>query len=292
MRSQENMTSFSKSHGAVLLETSPEARIAELQAKLQKLERRDWWLWMMAVVVMLLLTLAILSMNFPGAFRNEDPFFRFNRDQAVRGLVALILLFNTYTIYQQVIVKRLRKDFSAQLDAMRVLQVRANEFQLQATQDPLTGLFNRRFAEERLAAEASRSERYGHALALIAIDLDNFKQINDNHGHLAGDCVLKEFGARINSAVRRADTAARMGGDEFLILLPECPGGHVEAMLSRLALPEVEFEGKCIAVQFSAGWVAYEHGQTPAQLLERVDQALYARKRAGKPGFKQPALAS
>lgn len=292
MRSQKNMALFSQSPDETPLDSSPQARIGVLQAKLRKLERRDWWLWMMAVVVMLLLTLAILSMNFPDAFRNEDPFFRLNRDQAVRGLVGLILLFNTYTIYQQVIVKRLRKDFSAQLDAMRILQVRASEFQLQATQDPLTGLFNRRFAEERLAAEASRSERYGHALALIAIDLDDFKQVNDTYGHLAGDCILKEFGARINSAVRRADTAARMGGDEFLILLPECPGGHVETMLSRLGPVEVKFEGKRIAVQFSAGWIAYEQGQTPAQLLERVDQALYARKRTGRTRVTQPALAS
>src|ERR1700681_3260600 len=94
------------------LDPLAEKRLAEVQEQLLKLERRDWWLWSLAVVVMLLLTFAVFSMSFPGLVRIDDPFFQYTLDQAVRGLVGLVLLFNAYTIYQQVLMKRLRRQFS------------------------------------------------------------------------------------------------------------------------------------------------------------------------------------
>src|SRR5262245_33725757 len=113
---------------ADLPDPSAEERLEEIQGQLRKLERRDWWLWALAIVVMLLLTFAVFSMTFPGLIRIDDPFFQFTVDQAVRGLVGLVLLFNAYSIYQQVTVKKLRKQFSKQLDEMRVLQIRADAF--------------------------------------------------------------------------------------------------------------------------------------------------------------------
>jgi diguanylate cyclase (GGDEF)-like protein len=260
-----------------------EEHLADVQAKLRKLERRDWWLWSLAVVVMLLLTFAVFSMSFPGLIRIDDPYFQYTMDQAVRGLVGLVLLFNAYTIYQQVLMKRLRRQFSNQLEEMRALQVRAEEFHRLAILDPLTGLYNRRMAEERLAAEASRSQRYGHPLTVLALDLNKFKQINDTYGHAAGDQVLKEFSVRLSSAIRLSDFAARMGGDEFLVVLPECPAAQIETLLVRLRPMEVEYAGQTIPVSFSSGWVGYERGESTAQFLERADRTLYADKRAGKP---------
>src|SRR5260370_4552030 len=102
---------------------SPDANLPELQAKLQRLERRDWWLWSMAVIVMLLLTFAVFSMSFPGLIKVDDPFFQSSLNRAVRVLIGLVLLFNAYTIYQQVTVKRLRMQFSTQLAEMRILQI-------------------------------------------------------------------------------------------------------------------------------------------------------------------------
>jgi len=265
-----------------LPEEAPESRMQEIQATLRKLEKRDWWLWSLAIVVMLLLTLAVLSLSFPGLMKFEDPFFQFSLNQSVRGLVGLVLLFNTYTIYQQVMIKRLRRQLSEQLDAMGRLRTRAEEFHKQATVDALTGLNNRRFAEQRLAAEAERSRRYGYPLTVLSIDLNNFKQINDRFGHPAGDLVLKEFAERLNSAIRVSDLAVRMGGDEFLVLLPECPAERVQVLLARLSPLEVDYHGKIIPVTFSAGWVGYERGETPDRLLERSDQRLYADKRARK----------
>ena len=269
------------------LDPSAEKRLADVQEQLRKLERRDWWLWSMAVIVMLLLTFAVFSMSFPKLAKVDDPFFQFSLNQSVRGLIGLVLLFNTYTIYQQVAVKRLRRQFSKQLDEMRVLQVRAEEFHRLALVDPLTGPYNRRVAEERLAAEASRSQRYGHPLTVVSLDLDKFKEINDTYGHLAGDQVLKDFAARLSSEIRLSDFAARMGGDEFLVLLPECPPSQVEILLARLRPLESDCGGQKIPVRFSAGWVGYEQGETTKQFLDRADRTLYADKRARKTRVKE-----
>jgi len=265
-----------------VLDKPPETQLEKVQADLAKLERREWWLWAMAMVVMLLLTAAVGSLSFPELFRFEDPFFQFSLNQAVRGLVGLVLLFNTYTFYQHATMKKLRRQLSQQLAAMSQLQVRAQEFHKQATVDALTGLYNRRFAEERLRGEVGRSRRYGHPLTVVAIDLNDFKPVNDKYGHAAGDQVMKEFAERLLKATRASDLSVRMGGDEFLVILPECPAGQVQTMLARLSPMQVDYQGHKIPVTFSAGWVGYEHGETPEQFVERADQTLYADKRKKK----------
>lgn len=259
-----------------------ESDLHEVQINLQRLERRDWWLWSMAVVVMLLLTFAVFSMSFPGIMKVDDPWFQLSLSRDVRGLVGLVLIFNAYTIYQQIMVKRLRRDYSGRINEMRTLQVRAEEFERLAQVDPLTGLANRRFAEERLAAEASRSKRTGHPLTVVCFDLNEFKHINDTYGHLAGDLVLKHFGNRLQSAVRKSDTAARMGGDEFLILLPDCTTSQVQILISRLRPMELEWGSIKIPIRFSAGWVGFDKDETTENFLERADRILYAEKRSGK----------
>jgi diguanylate cyclase (GGDEF)-like protein len=276
------MNSSSLSSSPRPLDPSVQDRLNEVQEQLRKLERRDWWLWSTAVVVMLLLTFAVFSMSFPELFKVDDPFFQSSLNRAVRGLVGLVLIFNGYTIYQQIMVKRLRRQFSTKIEEMRALQLHAEEFERLALIDPLTGLSNRRSAMDRLTAEASRSQRYGHALTVVALDLDKFKQINDTYGHLAGDLVLKEFATRLGLAIRLSDFAARMGGDEFLVLLPECSIGQVESFLARLRPMEAEYDGQKIPIFFSAGWVGYEQGESTEQFLERADRTLYAEKRAGK----------
>ncbi len=261
---------------------SSKGQLLELQTKLQKLERRDWWLWSMAVGVMLLLTFAVFTMSFPGIIKVDDPFFDAGLNRAVRGLIGLVLIFNAYTIYQQITVKRLRRDFSAKIEELQMLQVRAEGLERLAQVDPLTGLSNRRLADERLASEAARSERYGNQLTVISFDLDKFKQINDTYGHLTGDHVLKHFAQRLEAAIRKSDFAARMGGDEFLVLLPECSSIQVQMFIARLRPMEIEYSDAKIPITFSAGWVGYEKGETTEQFLERADRILYAEKRSGK----------
>lgn len=161
----------------------------------------------------------------------------------------------------------------------------------QALHDPLTGLPNRILLIERLKHAISVTQRLGKTLALLSVDLDNFKPVNDRYGHAAGDQVLCEIGRRLKSLIRGADTVARMGGDEFIVLLEsieDCDGVHVVAdkLLSALTEPiEIEAQGRRIAcrVETSIG-IALARNQSidVDTLLQQADEALYAAKAAGR----------
>jgi diguanylate cyclase len=145
-----------------------------------------------------------------------------------------------------------------------------------ALTDPLTGLANRRAWEEELRREVARARRNSHRLALVMLDLDHFKQLNDTQGHQAGDTVLAEAAASWRSAVRTTDFLARYGGDEFAMLLPDCPDEYGETVLERIrtAIPP-----GCSA---SAGIAYWNGAETAESLLARADAALYEAKRAGR----------
>lgn len=252
---------------------------------LNRLERRDWWMWWHAIAVMLLLTAAIVSFAYPGYLRDSDLVAQFRLEQAVRGLVGMVLLFNVYVIYQQFVIKRLRRTALQH-------QLRAEEFMRLAMLDPLTSLHNRRFGEDRLKAEVSRSQRHGHPLSVLIVDLNDFKQINDRYGHPAGDLVLCEFAARLTRSIRGSDLVVRMGGDEFLVLLPDCGLGLVQQVLARLRPLDVEFQGERISVTFAAGWTEFRPDDSPDLLVSRADHALYVDKRAWKEKTRLPAQPS
>jgi two-component system cell cycle response regulator len=199
----------------------------------------------------------------------------------VFGLIILIVLFNIYTIYQEILIKRLRRQLLEKQDHSYILRNLAMI-------DPLTGLYNRRFAEQRLAAEVARSERRGHPLTVLTLDLNNFKEINDTYGHPAGDQVLQEFASRLNKVIRGSDLAVRLGGDEFLVVLPECTLDQLKLVLDRLSSFELDWQGQKIPVTFSAGWKDYEMGDRPEEMLAGADQALYTSKRATKKPLPAP----
>lgn len=264
------------------------ARMQDIQENLRRLERRDWWLWCAAVVVMLFLTLGIISLSAPGVVKDSDRYFQFNLNLAVRALVGLVLLFNIYTLFQQVLIKRLRKEMSSHVSQMAGLKIRAEEFHKLSTLDPLTGLYNRRLAEKRLAGEVSRSQRHGHPLTVLMFDLDGFKEVNDRFGHAAGDMILRAFADKLNTVIRVSDLAVRLGGDEFMVLLPECLPSQVQSLLARLGSIQLDFQGHAIPVNYSAGFAGYQAGESAQKLVERADQALYANKRARKTAQEVP----
>src|SRR6267378_2543246 len=263
---------------------SLKARDRELANEFRRIEKRDWWVWGYSIFVIFLLAFAVIALALPAVRQGADTIFRIKMVEAVFGLIALVLVFNVYTIYQQILIKRLRRQLAEKQGHSEILRNLAMV-------DPLTGLYNRRFAMQRLAAEVARSERRGHPLTVLTLDLNDFKQINDMHGHPAGDQVLQEFASHLNRVIRGSDLAVRLGGDEFLVLLPECTLEQLQLVLGRLGSLEVDWQGLRLPVTFSAGWKQYQMGDRPEELLARADRALYASKRAGKVGriLAQPA---
>ncbi|MDR7325583.1 MULTISPECIES: putative bifunctional diguanylate cyclase/phosphodiesterase [Catenuloplanes] len=157
----------------------------------------------------------------------------------------------------------------------------------QATHDPLTGLANRELFGKRLSAAVDAHREQGRPVALLFVDLDDFKFVNDSFGHAAGDRMLQEIAARLQRCVRRDDMVARLGGDEFAVLLeadPGAPGLVGERILAAVREP-VLIDGKQVSVAASVGVVApepYDIGLTGDALLRRADAAMYAGKRRGK----------
>jgi diguanylate cyclase (GGDEF)-like protein len=149
--------------------------------------------------------------------------------------------------------------------------------------DALTGLHNRRFFHEQLAREVARAQRYRRRLALIVLDLDDFKTVNDQVGHLAGDAVLAEASARITSVVRAADVACRVGGDEFAVVMPESSASDAELLAGRIARAiGARPIGSTGTLQLSAGVAELNPSDRPNDLFERADDALYRAKELGK----------
>ena len=166
-------------------------------------------------------------------------------------------------------------------------QIRAHEQLLhQANHDPLTGLPNRLLLHDRMKVALASALRHGTKAAIICVDLDRFKQINDTYGHAAGDSCLREVAARLRQRLRSVDTAARTGGEEFMIVLdgvaqPRDAERAVEDILRTLAPPLV-FEGNSIQISASVGIAIYpDHAEDPSQLWNMADAAMYRAKQGG-----------
>ncbi len=157
--------------------------------------------------------------------------------------------------------------------------------------DPLTRLPNRALFEDRLTQTIAGAKRYNRPFALLFLDLDGFKSVNDLHGHAAGDALLRAFGERTGTILRESDTFARLGGDEFAVLqqlarIPEDADALAEKLIESLQEP-FPFDGKALRVGLSIGIAVYPwHGITEASLLEAADKALYEAKSAGKNTFR------
>jgi diguanylate cyclase (GGDEF)-like protein len=149
--------------------------------------------------------------------------------------------------------------------------------------DALTGLRNRRFFHETLQRECTRAQRYGRSLALLVLDLDDFKAINEKVGHLAGDAVLAETAARVRGVLRASDIACRVGGDEFAIILPEAAAGHAAQLYERVekAVSATPI-GSMPRLTLSGGIAELIDGDDSTTFFERADDALYRAKQAGK----------
>jgi diguanylate cyclase (GGDEF)-like protein len=156
--------------------------------------------------------------------------------------------------------------------------------------DSLTGLPNRVLLIDRLTLALAHAHRIKKRLAVMFLDFDNFKLVNDNYGHSIGDLFLKEMGQRLKSAIREEDTLARLGGDEFIIVLPELVDREnamtLAEKLVELGRKPFDFAGNKIKSSFSIGIALYpDDGADYETLLDKADTALYKAKRKGRDGY-------
>jgi diguanylate cyclase (GGDEF)-like protein len=160
------------------------------------------------------------------------------------------------------------------------------KIQRQATTDGLTGLINHKTFYEILEKELLRSRRYGGQISLIMVDVDNLKKINDTYGHRAGDKVIREIGRKIKECIRQIDTAARYGGDEFAVILPNTSLGDAtivaQRMVNAVASSPATWKKELISLSISVGLGQYDADTHPEDITSRSDQALYSAKKAGK----------
>ncbi|MBW2261575.1 MAG: GGDEF domain-containing protein [Deltaproteobacteria bacterium] len=152
--------------------------------------------------------------------------------------------------------------------------------------DDLTLLYNRRYLDDVLPREIDRAKRYGHPLSVLMLDLDNFKEVNDRHGHACGDEVLRILGDRLRAFSRLADVALRWGGEEFVVLMPETNGTQAREVAERLRMgighqPYATSKGDLVCT-LSMGVACLDAGDDAVGLMRRVDDALYRAKRSGR----------
>ena len=179
------------------------------------------------------------------------------------------------------------RELERTLDYLRRTREELSSAELQAQTDALTGLYNRRCLDGQLPRLVERAAASGVGLAVILIDLDHFKLINDTHGHAGGDAVLRAVAAALRGAVRWSDLPCRIGGDELAVVLVDIPGpaaalGRARAVFDTLSGLLVELGAVRVPVAASHGGAFLRPGETPGELLRRADAALYAAKARGR----------
>lgn len=183
------------------------------------------------------------------------------------------------------------------------------QLRYQATHDNLTGLYNRHYLNETVVRELHLAKRHGYPISLVLCDLDHFKAVNDRHGHLAGDQVLRAFSALVTRKARQSDLCYRFGGEEFLLVLPRMPKNiameRAEQLRAKLMAKAISFDGKVIFVTASFGVACQPtDGDNLGALVAAADRALYEAKAGGRnrvcgsapdpqpPGFGESLLSS
>ena len=202
----------------------------------------------------------------------------FAKANKVADILTLATFLVLSVIYALIAVFTVRNDAQQR----RIVQQNLDLSRLSVT-DALTGAINRLGLNGRLQELLSVSQRFGQPLSVMMLDLDHFKLINDQHGHPAGDAVLKHFVAVVRQRIRASDILGRWGGEEFLLVSPhlDLNGAKVLAEKVRCAVEEAHFD-KDIHLTVSIGVAEWAPGQKPEALIERVDQALYLAKNEGR----------
>jgi diguanylate cyclase (GGDEF)-like protein len=224
-----------------------------------------------AIIASVQLTAVIVLISFNPNYANVN-WPSFCAYIVCASLISIIISFNNHKHIEQI---------EAQNKALL-----ANKEQLLflSTRDSLTGLFNRRYMEDTLEREIAQAIRKNYVLALVMMDIDNFKEINDKFGHMAGDIVLSRIAEILKQSVRQSDVVCRFGGDEYIIIIPGCSVTMVESRTSKM-LDNLKFEtfectgSNIFHVTMSSGIASLpENGMTADELLRAADTSLYKAK--------------
>ncbi len=179
------------------------------------------------------------------------------------------------------------RDISDRKQIEAALEEKSRQMERMTITDDLTGLFNRRYIDQTIEREFRRAERQNINLAVALFDIDDFKQVNDGFGHPCGDEALRSVAKAINANIRSTDIAARMGGDEFLIIFPQTSRDDAWHIMERLRqyLSEVEYVCGHLSLSISGGVIDWAKGDSAVETIRRVDHLLYEAKRQGKNRF-------
>ena len=264
------------------LEGSGAFRAQRAESNLKQISRREWWLWLSAFFVTLLSAVTLVLSSIRSFFPRPEHFYEIRPEQARWGAMCLLLLFNGWLIYRQWSFRRDRRHLAGQ-DAGG--DTAGAEMIGGSSVDPVTDLFTRVSAEQQLGKEIARARRQNTALSIATIHLEEFTELTQRNGLSAADQVLKEFARRLKKACRGSDFAVRLSNDDFLLVLPECNLGEVKLVLNRIGAVEVNVSGRRVVLEYTTGWVDYQAGDLPGDLLKRASQLLHLYDSAAKESF-------
>jgi diguanylate cyclase (GGDEF)-like protein len=254
------------------LEGSGAFRALQNETELRQLARSEWWLWFSACTVTLLAMSALVLSFLPSLFRHANHFYELRPDQAQWGTAALVVVFNAWLVYRQWSFRRRRKQLTAQNSSP---ERNGSEISDASGFDPVTGLYTRLSIEQQLGKEIGRARRENISLSVATIHIEEFAHVTQRYGKAAMDSVLKDFARRLKKSIRGSDFAVRLASGDFLLVLTECTLGEVKTFLDRVGPLEITSAGEKVALPYSTGWVDYQPGDLPSDLLKRASQILH-----------------
>jgi diguanylate cyclase (GGDEF)-like protein len=254
-----------------------ESVLARVGQQLSHLERRDWELFVIVSFTGVLVATGFLAILFPAAFLKHDNVhleFTVSRPLAV-GLITLLALLNTYLVSKRLEIRRLREDLISSTIQQELVRQ-------QSFTDPLTEVYNRHSLEDIAGRFISHARRLKSSLSLLLIDVDRFKDVNTQFGHLTGDVVLADTAALLKSSVRGSDAVFRYGGDEFLIILADTSRTGAAKVIERIRAYLLDWNRAATLEGFelnlSIGVSEWSDDMTLDQLLDEADREMYAAK--------------
>jgi diguanylate cyclase (GGDEF)-like protein len=255
--------------------------LARVSHDLSQLEKRDWELWIIVSFTGVIVGGGLLAILFPAAFLNQDNIhFEITVSrQLVIGLIALLILLNTYVVTRRLELRRVREKLISST-------IQGELARQQSFTDPLTELYNRRSLEDMAGRFMSHAKRLEKPLTFMLVDVDRFKEVNTRFGHLAGDVVLAEMASLLKRAVRGSDAVIRYGGDEFLIILADASHSDAQRVVDRTkaCLRDWNQGGHLqgFEVSLSIGVAEWTEGVTLDEVLDAADRDMYASKANAK----------